>query len=170
MSIALSALMMSLGIFAVIVPSSAGLRPAILFGSLAVLSGLTHLTYSLAVQNAATFLYVALVGAAYALAGLYMAVNPSLEWAPLALLLSATFLAEGILDFVLFSQLRAWPRSRWILFNSLAAITLGAAIWRSSLAGITSAIGLIAGANLFVSGFSRLMQSTFGRRSLRLVA
>ncbi len=39
-SIALAAVMMSLAIFAVVVPSAAGLRPAILFGWLAVLSGL----------------------------------------------------------------------------------------------------------------------------------
>jgi uncharacterized membrane protein HdeD (DUF308 family) len=84
--------------------------------------------------------------------------------------LSAIFLAEGILEFVLFFELRARPHSTWILFNSLTAAILGSVIWRSSLAGSASAIGLIAGVNLFVSGFSRLMQSTFARPSLRLVA
>ena len=169
-SIALAAVMISLGIFAVIVPSAAGLRPTILFGWFAVLSGLTHVTYALAAENAPTFVYGALVGAAYALGGVYLAVNPTLEWEPLILVLSAIFLAEGILEFGLFFELRARPRSRWILFNSLTAVILGSVIWRSSLAGSTTAMGLITGVNLFVSGFSRLMPSTLARRSLRLVA
>ncbi len=138
-SIALAAVMISLGIFAVVVPSAAGL-------------------------------YGALVGAAYALGGVYLAVNPTLEWEPLILVLSAIFLAEGILEFVLFFELRARPRSAWILFNSLTAVILGSVIWRTSLAASTSAVGLITGVNLFVGGFSRLMQSTFARRPLRLVA
>ena len=169
-SIALAAVMISLGIFAVVVPSAAGLRPTILFGWFAVLSGLTHVTYALAAENAPTFVYGALVGAAYALGGVYLAVNPTLEWEPLILVLSAIFLAEGILEFVLFFELRARPRSAWILFNSLTAVILGSVIWRTSLAASTSAVGLITGVNLFVGGFSRLMQSTFARRPLRLVA
>src|SRR5713226_8590912 len=90
-----------------VVPSAAELRPAILFGWLAVLSGLTHVTYALAAENAPIFLYGALVGAAYVLAGVYLAVNPTLEWEPLILVLSAIFLAESILEFVLFFELRA---------------------------------------------------------------
>lgn len=167
-SIALAALMMSLGIFAVIIPSAAGIRPAILFGWLALLSGLTYVSYALAADNAATFVYSALVGAAYALGGVYLAVNPTLEWGPLTLVLSANFLAQGILEFVFFFEFR--PRSTWILFNSLTAVILGSMIWRSWPADSTSAIGLIVGVNLIVSGFSRLMHSTFARRSLRLVA
>lgn len=169
-STGLAVLMMGLGIFAVVIPDAAGLRPAILFGWLALVSGPTHVTYALAAESAATFVWGVLIGAVYVLAGVYLAVNPTLELAPLTLVLSATFLAQGILEFVLFWEIRSRPRSAWILFNSVTVVILGCVIWRSWPADSTSAIGLIAGVNLFVSGFSRLMHSTFARRSLRLVA
>jgi len=167
--IGLAALMMGLGVLAVVVPSAVGFRLAILFGSLSVVSGLTHVTYALAAESAATFLCGAVIGAVYVIAGVYLAVNPTLELAPLTLVLSSIFLAEGILDFGLFLKLRSRPRSAWMLFNSITALILGSVSWRSWPADSTWQVGMIAGVNLLVSGFSRLMHSTFTRRSLRLV-
>jgi len=161
--------MMGLGIFAGVVTDVVGFRLAILFGSLSVAFGITHVTYALAAESAAIFLSGAVIGGVYVVAGVYLAVNPTLELAPLTLVLSSTFLAEGILDFVLFLELRSRPRSAWMLFNSITAFILGSVIWRSWPVASTWQVGMIAGLNLIVSGFSRLMYSTFARRSLRLV-
>src|SRR5260370_17124239 len=114
--------MMGLGIFAVVIPDAAGLRPAILFGWLALVSGLTHVTYALAAESAATFVWGVLIGAVYVLAGGYLAVNPTLELAPLTLVLSATFLPQGILEFFLFLEIPPPPPSPFIPFNSLTTL------------------------------------------------
>ena len=169
-SIVSAAVMIGWGILAVVSPSTAGLRPAILFGWLAVLSGVTHVTYALAAEKPASFLYGALVGAANTLGGVFLAVNPSLEWLSVTLMVSAVLLAQGILEFCLFLELRARPTSTWILFNSLVAVILGSVIWRDAFPRSMSAMMLTVGLNLIASGFGRLMQPTFaGRTPLRLV-
>ena len=59
------------------------------------------------------------MGLAYVAIGAYLLIHPVLGVATLTLLLAALFLIEGVLDVVLFFQLRPARGSGWMLLDGL---------------------------------------------------
>jgi uncharacterized membrane protein HdeD (DUF308 family) len=83
---------------------------------------------------------------------------------------AAVFLAEGVLELVVFFQFRALPGSGWILFDGIVTLLLAYVIWRPWPSSSTWAIGTIVGVNLIVSGFTRLMYSMAARKTIKAIA
>jgi len=165
-SIGLSLLMIVLGVFAIALPMATGIGIAILVAWMMVLGGFAHLAYAFAAEGAGAFIWRVLIGLAYIVGGFYLAFHPALSLVSLTLLLGAVFLAEGVLRITFFLQVRSLPGAGWILLDGILTVILGFLVTRNWPGSSTWAIGTIVGANLIVSGFTRLMYSIAARRAL----
>ena len=81
----------------------------------------------------------------------------------LTILLAVFFIVEGIFEILASFRLR--PDSGWgyLLFSGIVAILVGVLIWMGLPSSATWAIGLLAGINLLVSGWSFIFIAFAGR-------
>jgi uncharacterized membrane protein HdeD (DUF308 family) len=170
MSIGMAVALIVLGFLAVLLPFAAGIGLSILVGWIVVFSGFAHMAYAFTAKGAGAFLWRTLVGIAYVIGGLYLAFHPGIALVSLTLLIAAIFLAEGVLELVLFFQFRALPGSGWLLFDGVVTMLLAYVIWRPWRISSTWVIGTIVGVNLIMSGFTRLMYSVAARKTIKAIA
>ncbi len=77
----------------------------------------------------------------------------------MTLILASLFLIEGVLDLVLYFNLRPARGAGWVLFDGLVTLVLALFIglhWPSSSAW---AIGTLVGVSMIMSGVARVMMS-----------
>ena len=170
MSIGWGLVMIALGILAVLMPFTTGIAVSIFVGWIIVFSGSVHVASSFAASGAGGFLWRMLIGIVYVVGGGYLAFHPTLALESLTLVVAAIFFVEGVLDTIVFFQLRTLPGSGWILFDGLMTLVVAYLIWRPWPSSSGWAIGLLVGVNLIVSGATRLMYSMTARRLLKAVA
>jgi uncharacterized membrane protein HdeD (DUF308 family) len=170
MSIGMAAVMIALGLLAVFLPLATGIGISILVGWIIVFGGFAYLAYAFAAQGAGTFIWRTLIGIAYIVGGAYLAFHPGLALESLTLVVAAIFLAESVLEFVVFFQFRALSGSGWLLFDAIVTLLLAYLIWRPWPFSSAWAIGTLVGINLIVSGFTRLMYSVAARRTIGAMA
>jgi uncharacterized membrane protein HdeD (DUF308 family) len=170
LSIGYAVLMIVLGFLAIVLPQATGVGVAILVAWITIFGGLVHLAYAFAAERAGTFFWRLLIGIVYVVGGIYLAINPGLSLVSLTLVLAGIFFAEGLLRIVLFFQARSVPGAGWILVDGLLTVLLGFLIVRDWPGSSAWAIGTIVGANLCVSGVTRLMLSVSARRALKAAA
>ena len=170
MSTGLAVLMIVLGFLALVMPLATGVGVSILVGWIIVFSGFTYFAYAFAAQRAGVFLWRMLIGIVYVIGGLYLAFHPGLALVSLTLVVASVFLIEGVLEIIVFFQLRALSGSGWILFDGVVTLLLAYMIWRPWPASSVWAIGTLLGVNLIVSGFTRLMYSVAARKTMKAIA
>ncbi|MGO9318025.1 MAG: HdeD family acid-resistance protein [Terracidiphilus sp.] len=166
MSIAWSVVMIILGILAIVLPLATGIVISALVAWLIVLSGIAILASAFAGQNAKAVIWRILIGIVYIAGGGWLAFHTQLALESLTVVLAVIFLFEGIFEMIRFFQLRVFPGSGWILFDSIVTLLLAGLIglpWPSSSAW---AIGTILGINLILSGITVLMYSLAARRAV----
>ena len=170
MSIGWSIVMIVLGFVAVLMPFATGIGVSIFVGWIMVFSGFAYMAYAFAAQGAGSFLWRMIVGIVYVVGGGYLAFHPGIALESLTLLVAAIFFIEGVTEMVVFFQFRSLPGSGWILFDGIVTLILAYLIWRPWPSSSAWAIGTLLGANLIVSGFTRLMYSVEARKTLKAVA
>jgi uncharacterized membrane protein HdeD (DUF308 family) len=170
MLIGLAVVMILAGFLAVLLPFATGIGISILVAWVIVIGGFAYLVHAFAARSAGGFLWRTLVGIAYVVFGVYLLLHPTLALESLTLVLAAIFLAEGVLELVVFFQFRSRSGSGWMLFNALVTLLLAYLIWRPWPGSSTWAIGIIVGVNLIFSGFTRLMYSVAVRRAAQAIA
>ncbi len=141
-----------------------------LVGWIIAFSGFAYLAYAFAAQGAGAFLWRTLIGVVYVIGGVYLAFHPGLALESLTLVVAAIFLAESVLDIVVFLQFRSLSGSGWILFDGVVTLLVAYLIWRPWPLSSTWAIGTLVGINLIVSGFTRLMYSVAARKTMKAMA
>ena len=170
MSIGWAIVMIVLGFVAILTPFTTGIAVSIFVGWIMVFSGFAYLAYAFAAQGAGSFIWRMLVGAAYVVGGGYLAFHPGIALESLTLLVAAIFFIEGITEIVVFFQFRSVPGAGWALFDAVVTLILAYMIWRPFPSSASWAIGTLLGANLIVSGFTRLMYSVEARKTLKAIA
>src|SRR5260370_15287336 len=155
--------MVALGVLAIAIPQATGIGVVFLVSYITIFSGLAHLAYAFAAERAGTFFWRLLIGIVYVVGGIYLAFNPGLSLVSLTLVLAAIFFAEGLLRVVFFFQVRSLPGAGWVLFDGVVTVLLGFLIMRCWPGSSQWAIGTIVGANLCVSGVTRLLFSIAAR-------
>ncbi len=170
MSIGWSIVMIVLGFVAVLMPFATGIGVSIFVGWIMVFSGFAYMAYAFAAQGAGSFLWRMIVAIVYVVGGGYLALHPGIALESLTLLVAAIFFMEGVTEMVVFFQFRSLPGSGWILFDGIVTLILAYLIWRPWPSSSAWAIGTLLGANLIVSGFTRLMYSVEARKTLKAVA
>jgi uncharacterized membrane protein HdeD (DUF308 family) len=165
-SIALSVILILAGIFAVTVPSVSGLGITLVFGWLMIVSAVTHFVFAFKTHTTGSVLWELLVGAVYLFTGVYLIMHPLSALIALTLILALYLFFEGIVEIVLYFQMRPRHGAGWLLFDAAITLILAIMIWRSFPASSVWVIGTLVGFSMIFSGFSRLMLSLAAKRAL----
>jgi uncharacterized membrane protein HdeD (DUF308 family) len=163
-SVILSALMIAAGLLAIGIPLVAGLAVASLVAWMLVFSGALHLAFAWRGHTAGGAVWEVLLGFAYGAIGFYILAHPFVGLESLTLAVAVYLFVEGVLEFILWFQLRTTPGKGWLLFDGIVTLLLAAMIgstWPSSAAWV---IGTLVGISIFFSGISRLVLSLTVRR------
>ena len=156
------------GALAIGSPFIAAVAVTVLIDWLIIFAGVVHLVLAFHSHRAASLIWKLLVGLAYVCMGIYLLMHPVLGVASLTLLLAALFFVEGVLDIVLFFQLRPLGGSGWMLFDALVTLLLAGMIWAQWPSSSIWAIGTLVGVSMIISGWARVMMSLAVRKSLSL--
>src|SRR5580700_5882398 len=164
-SIVWGVLLIIFGMVAVGTPFLAAAAVVGLIAWLIVLAGVVHLMLAFRAHGAGSMIWKLLVGLAYLCFGVYMILHPLLGVISLTLVLASLFLIEGILDIVLFFNMRPLGGSTWVLVDGIVTLLLGLMIYMQWPSSAAWAIGTLVGVSMIVSGVTRVMLSLAVRRA-----
>ena len=153
-----------LGVLAVAEPVVAGLAVAILVGWALVFAGLAHLIGAFAGGGIGRAVWQGVVGVVYAFCGVYFLTHPLIGLGTLTLFLAMVLFVEAAFELMVWGATRALPGAAWRLFNGLVTALLAVLIWVHWPSTSVWAIGTLVGVNLLMTGVSRLMLASAGRR------
>src|SRR6202163_4566918 len=159
LSIVWGVLLIVFGMVAIGSPFLAAVAVNLVIPWLIVLAGVVHSLLPFRAHGAGSMIWKLLVGLAYVFFGAYLLLHPLLGVASLTLVLASLFLIEGVLDVVLYFNLRPARGAGWVLFDGLVTLLLALFIgfhWPSSSAW---AIGTLVGVSMIMSGVARVMMS-----------
>ncbi len=105
-SIAWGILLVLFGVLAIGSPFIAAVTVSIFLAWLIIFGGVVHIVLAFHAHRGGSLVWKLLVGLAYVVIGGYTLMHPVLGVATLTLLLTALFFVEGVLDVVMFFQLR----------------------------------------------------------------
>lgn len=169
-SILWGVLLIICGILAIGSPYIAAVAVNVVIAWLIVLAGVVHVVVAFQAHGAGSLIWKLLVGLAYVFFGVYLIMHPALGVASLTLLLASLFLIEGILEIILFFQMRSLGGSSWILVDGIITLALGAMIYMQWPSSSAWAIGTLVGVSMMISGVSRVMLSMAVRKSAAAAA
>lgn len=158
------------GMLAVGSPFVAAVAVNAVIAWLIVFAGVVHLILAFHAHGAGSLLWKLLVGLAYLFFGGYLIVHPALGVASLTLVLASLFLVEGVLDIVLFFQMRSMRGSSWVLIDGIVTLLLGLMIYAQWPSSSAWAIGTLVGVSMIISGVTRVMLSLAVRRARDTIA
>jgi len=158
-SIVWGVLLIVFGMMAIGSPFLAAVAVNVIIAWLIVLAGIVHLVLAFHAHGAGSMIWKLLVGIAYLFFGGYLIMHPVLGVASLTLLLASLFLIEGILDIILFFQMRSLGGSSWVLVDGIVTLLLGLMIYLQWPSSSAWAIGILVGVSMIISGVTRVMLS-----------
>ncbi len=164
-SIVWGILLIIFGMLAIGSPFLAAVAVNVVIAWLIVLAGIVHLVLAFHAHGAGSMIWKLLVGIAYLFFGAYLIMHPVLGVASLTLLLASLFLIEGILDIILFFQMRSLGGSTWVLVDGIITLLLGLMIYLQWPSSSAWAIGVLVGVSMIISGLTRVMLSFAVRRA-----
>jgi uncharacterized membrane protein HdeD (DUF308 family) len=164
LSILWGVLLIVFGVFAVGSPFIAAVAVSVAVAWLIILAGVVHLMIAFHAHRAGRLVWKLLVGLAYVLFGVYLIMHPVLGVASLTLVLASLFLIEGILDVILFFQMRPMQGAFWVLVDGTITLLLGLMIYLQWPSSAAWAIGVLVGVSLIISGLTRVMLSLAVRK------
>src|SRR5271165_2755589 len=100
----------------------------------------------------------------------YLMLHPVLGVASLTLLLASLFLIEGVLDIILFFQMRSLGGSGWVLVDGIVTLLLGLMIYLQWPSSSAWAIGTLVGVSMIISGVTRVMLWLAVRKAAAVIA
>ena len=169
-SILWGVLLIVFGMVAVGMPLLAAVAVSALVAWLIVLAGIVHLMLAFRVHSAGSVIWKLLVGLAYLCFGAYLLMHPLVGVATLTLLLASLFLIEGILNIVLYVQMRPIHGSSWLLVDGIVTLLLGLLIYMQWPSSSAWAIGTLVGISMIFSGVARVMMSLAVRKATDVVS
>jgi uncharacterized membrane protein HdeD (DUF308 family) len=163
-SVVLSVLMITAGLLAIVVPLVAGVAVAALVAWVLVFGGAIHLAFAWRGHSAGGVVWQILLGLAYGAIGFYILAHPLAGLASLTLAVAVYLFVEGVLEFILWFELRTAAGRGWLLLDGVVTLVLAAMIWSTWPSSAAWVIGTLVGINIFFSGISRLVLSLAARR------
>jgi uncharacterized membrane protein HdeD (DUF308 family) len=157
-------LLVILGMLAIAEPFLAAIALATFIAWLLIFVGIVHVVLAFHAHTGTSLGWKLLVGLAYIFIGGYLLFRPVVGVATLTLMLAFLFLAEGVLDFMLWWKSRSAKGAFWILVDSLITLVLGGMIYVGWPSSSGWAIGTLVGISMTISGVTRMMLSMAVRR------
>jgi uncharacterized membrane protein HdeD (DUF308 family) len=162
-SIALSILMIMVGLGTIVIPVAAGIAATLVIGWLLIFSGVLHLIYCWHRHGVGGVIWEILIGIIYLIAGFYVVGNPAGGLASLTLALAIYLLARAILEVFLALALRG-RMAVWLWLGAVVNLILAAMIWKTWPVSSNWVIGTLIGFGILFAGFTRLMLAVESRR------
>lgn len=150
------ALLVILGILAVMMPGVAALATALVFGWLLLLGGGFEIAYAIHARGSHGFGWALASGILTLLLGIAILVLPIAGIASLALLVGAFLFVGGVMRTIMAFRLRPMQGWGWVLFDGLLSIAVALLVavgWPQSSLAI---IGLLTGFWLIAAGVWRV--------------
>jgi uncharacterized membrane protein HdeD (DUF308 family) len=169
-SIALSVLLIILGLFAILIPSISGIAITLFFGWAMILSGITHLIFAFKTHTTGGRIWELLVSAVYLVTGFVLLSHPLDGLLVLTLVLAYYLCFEGVVEVIHYFQIRPRHGAVWLLVDGIITLILAIMIWRAWPASSIWVVGTLVGISMIFSGFSRLMLSLAAKRVLNQIA
>ena len=169
-SIVWGAMLIIFGMLAVGSPFLAAVAVNVVIAWLIVFAGVVHLMLAFRAHGAGRMIWKLMVGLAYLFFGVYLILHPLLGVASLTLLLASLFLIEGMLDIILFLEMRLLGGSGWVLVDGIVTLLLGLMIYLQWPSSSAWAIGTLVGMSLIISGVTRVMLSFATRKVTAAIA
>src|SRR5438094_3152800 len=170
LSILWGVLLIVFGILAVGSPFLAAVAVNVVIAWLIILAGVVHVILAFHAHRAGRLIWKLLVGLAYLFFGAYLFMHPVLGVASLTLVLASLFLIEGILNIVLFFQMRSLRGSSWVLIDGVITLLLGLMIYMQWPSSSAWAIGTLVGVSMILSGIARVSLSLAVRKATAAMA
>ena len=164
LSILWGILLIVFGALAIGSPFIAAVAVSIAIAWLIILAGVVHLMLAFHAHRAGRLVWKLLVAAAYIFFGVYLIIHPVLGVASLTLVLASLFLIEGVLDVILFFQMRPMRGSFWVLVDGIITVLLALLIYVHWPSSALWAIGVLVGVSMIISGVTRVMLSLAARK------
>ena len=157
-------LMVICGVLAIALPLATSVGIVVLLAWLILFAAVGHLIFAFHSHSVGGFLWKLLLAVLYGFTGGYLLMNPVVGVASLTLLLAFFLFVEGILEIVLYFNIRRVAYAGWVLFDGIITLLLGFLIWAQWPSSSAWVIGTLVGISLIFSGISRLMLSLATRR------
>src|SRR5713226_1688015 len=157
-------LMFICGILAITLPLASSIGIVIVLAWLILFAGVSHLIFAVRSHSIGGFLWQVLLAIVYGFAGIYMLMHPLLGVISLTFVLAIFFLVEGVVEIVLYFNIRGTANAGWVLLDGIVTLILGFFIWRQWPSSSVWVIGTLVGISLIFSGISRFMLSSAVRR------
>ena len=160
-------LIASLGVLAILFPFVTGVSLSILLGAALVVGALVHLASAFSGRGWKGFVAQTLLAVLYAVAGILLIANPVVGLTTLTILLVAFLLVDGIFEIVMGFRIRSEKGWGGLVVSGVLALVIAGLVFASWPASAAWAVGLLFGANLFVTGLSMVYVAMGGRDAER---
>lgn len=169
-SMFLGAVMFICGLLAILLPLASSIAIVMVLAWLILFAGVAHLIFAFPSHSVGGFLWKLLLALVYGFAGIYMLTHPLLGLVSLTLVLAVFLLVEGVVEIVLYFNIRKVRNSGWVLFDGIITLILGLLIWANWPSASAWVVGVLVGISLMFSGISRFMLSLAIRDVSQIVA
>lgn len=154
---AFGAILIILGLVAIIYPIAASVTMTKLLGVLLVIGGVSQGIHGILARRWKGFFLNLLGAALFIIIGALFLSNPDVTLATFTLMLGIYLVIAGVIKAVGGLLLRGERGWGWMLFAGIVDFILGALIWANWPSTSSWVIGLLVGINLFLTGWSMLM-------------
>jgi uncharacterized membrane protein HdeD (DUF308 family) len=156
-SIILGAVLIVLGIVAIVFPFFSTLVAESWAALILIAAGLTKIVYAFQTRTENGFIWKLLVSILYVATGLILWLYPLQGAITLTLVLGTFLFTEGIFEIILAFRVRSTPNWFWVLANGIVTLVLGSIIWFQLPTSATWVLGTLLGISILSSGVSRIM-------------
>lgn len=164
-SLALSAVLIVLGIAALALPFLAGVALEAIVAWMLIFGGIAHLVLAFHVRGAGAHVWEALIGVAYLIAGAFLLLHPVAGLVSLTLFFGAYLLVKGLFELFAGFAIRGVPGGVWLFVDAVVSILLAVLIWAHLPTAAGWAIGTLLGIAILFSGVSRLAFALAAKRT-----
>ena len=154
------------GFLAIALPFATSFGVVVIVAWLIIFSGAFQFIHAFQSQGIGSTIWKLLVAILYLIVGIYFLLNPLIGVASFTLALAFFFVAEGVIDLVVYFQSRSVGGSVWILVDGIVTLILGILVWRQWPSSSLWLIGTLVGISMIMTGVTRLMIGLAARRVL----
>jgi uncharacterized membrane protein HdeD (DUF308 family) len=160
------AVLIVLGVIAILAPVAATIAVDIFIGWLFLISGVVGLIALISTHHVHAFLWSLITAALSVVIGVMLVLKPVEGALSLTIVLTAFFIVEGVFQAAIAISSRhvAAGHWGWMLLSGIADLVLAAIIIMGWPGTAIWALGLLVGVNLLTSGWALVMAALAGRR------
>ena len=158
-------LLVVLGLAAIIVPPLAGLAATVFLGWMLVFAGVAGVLFTLRARSAPGFGWALLSALVAVFAGGMLLWNPLQGLVTLTYVLTAFFIADGVVNIIyaISHRRELYGRWEWMLVNGLLDLGLAAIVLSGMPGSLAWALGLLLGIDLLFGGTSLIAMALKAR-------